>query len=83
MRNRIEVSNSGEGKLSFFLSNEKGRFYLCQTRYHEAVYKYFSPGRSEQEVRKFKYWGSNMHLRKIVERLPKNIDYVMKYEVES
>ena len=86
MRNRIDAINDRKDTLSFFLSNEKGRFYLCSAKYHEAVKQYFGSGRSESEIRNFNYksrCAKNMHIRKIIERLPKTIDYVMKYEVEQ
>lgn len=82
MKNRIEVTHVKDNLL-FFLKNKKGSFYLCTTGYSYAVYDYFSSGRSENEVRSFKYWGANRRLRKVMDRLPKAIDYVMKYEVED
>ena len=82
MKNRITIK-SGVDVLNFYLVNKHGSFYLFTQDYTPGVYKYFRDGRSEQEIRSFEKWDDNPRLDKTIERLPGQIDYVMREELAA
>lgn len=77
MANQIIV-RSGIDTLNFYLKNRWGTYYMFTQAYTPGVYKYFRGGRSENEIRNFKKWEDNPRLSKTIQRLPGQIEYVMR-----
>lgn len=77
MANQIIV-RSGIDTLNFYLKNKWGTYYMFTQPYTPGVYKYFRSGRSENEIRSFKKWKENPRLSKTIQRLPGQIEYVMR-----
>lgn len=80
MKNRITISKSND-MITFYL-NSKGRsFYLFTQKFSKAVYEFFTPGRSENEIRNYKSWDKNPRLDKTITKIPVYIKYISKYEI--
>ena len=80
MKNKITISKSND-MITFYL-NSKGRsFYLFTQKFSKAVYEFFAPGRSENEIRNYKSWDKNPRLDKTITKIPVYIKYISKYEI--
>lgn len=77
MANQI-IIRSGIDTINFYLKNRWGTYYMFTQPYTPGVYKYFRKGRSENEIRNFKKWEANPRLSKTIQRLPGQIEYVMR-----
>ena len=61
MKNKIIITKSNN-MIHFFLVCQHSSGYLFSQRFSKGVFDYFSRGRSENELRKFRQWGRNPRL---------------------
>lgn len=82
MKNRV-IIEKGENQIRFYLKNGYCTFWLFSQPFSKGVYEWFKDGRAEQEILNFSKWTRNKRLNDTIERIPRQIRYVMKYVIED
>ena len=66
---------------TFYLIHPTGRYYLFYQSFTKAAFYYFRNGRTEAELREYKFKGNKRLNKTVSETIPLYIRYVLKYEI--
>lgn len=86
MKDRIEIvtghNKQGREILKFYVHCNEGTLWLFDKPKTKGIYRYFSNGKSVNELHEHKYKG-NKALNKIIDRLPVYIKYAKEIALED
>ena len=74
---KSQTAISEKETLSFYLTNEQGRFFLFHQEFSKGVWEFFKDGVAEAQLYKFK-WHTNERLDKTVMKIPMYIKFALR-----
>ncbi len=79
----VSMEKTGEKKLSFFLVDRTGKYWLFDQKFSMGVHTFFQNGVRDYQVRNYGRWGKNPRLDKTITKIPIYVKYLLKEVMEE